>query len=788
MKEGLPARLSKRLAIERPTVLGALVMGVVGAVLCFLPGLDAPNYHAAFVLALVGSWVAGPIGIAAARRAVLRDDPARRRPFRAALQMALPAALIPLGLLLLNGARVRQCDVWGGVAFMVVGPVFSTLWSALFGAAIGLWQPRLRRAVPLFFLAFLVWAAMDVVHILRHPAIFAYNPFAGFFSGAIYDAVIEIDGRLALYRLNNLAQIALVIAVARLAWDRGAGRLSRAAASQASGRRWVAAVACGAVVLGFWAARGAIGYEVGRADVQARLGGRLEDERIVLWYDRATIPEAEARALLEDHRFRLAQLEASLGTRFPDVITSYVYGSPEQKRLLMGAGQVYIAKPWLEEIHLNRVPYAAPVIRHELAHVVLGVFADPPLEIPTTCFIPQMALVEGAAEAFEWDTGQLSPHEWSAAMRTAKQAVDLRTLLGAGGFYGQSSDKAYTLAGSFIRWVIDRYGMAAFATLYRDGDFEAGTHTSLDDLVGAWEHFLDGLQVPDDAAGLATGRFNVNAIHKRPCGLDVARVEAEAQRRSRAGDSDGARAAYEQVVAWIPEDAQKRMPLLTLAAQRGDLAAVRRAWADYKAVPGNRNGVSDAAATELVADTLGRVALATRTRPGGAGWDAALVDEARALYESLATVPQPEERRRNVLVKGLVTREPRYLDTVWPYLLDGKTSTVETAFQAMPDDPLVTYLVGRRRHSDGKHADAVPLLEKAADGLARMRGEGTEWAAWVAREAVRLLAHSRWQLGQYEAARAAFQRVAAMTPYGGDRDRYLDWAARCTWKLEGIIR
>lgn len=788
MSGGLLARTlrSKLNALERPTVLGALIMGAAGAVLCFLPGLDAPNYHAAFVLALVGSWVAGPIGIAAARRAVLREDPSRRRPFLAALQMASPAALIPLGLLLLNGVRVRQCDVLGGVAFMVVGPVFSTLWAALLGAAIGLWQPRLRRAVPLFYLAFFVWAALDVVHILRHPAIFAYNPFAGFFSGAIYDAVIEIDGRLALYRVNNLAQIALVVAVARLAWDRGAGRLSRVAAAAAPGRRWVAVVVCGAVVLGFWALRGAIGYEVGRADVQARLGGRLEDERLVLWYDRATIPEAEAKALFEDHRFRLAQLEASLGTRFPDVITSYVYGSPDQKRLLMGAGQVYIAKPWLEEIHLNRVPYAAPVIRHELAHVVLGVFADPPLEIPTTCLIPQMALVEGAAEAFEWDTGQLSPHEWSAAMRAAKQAVDLRTLLGAGGFYGQSSDKAYTLAGSFIRWVIERYGMAAFATIYRDGDFEAGTHEPLDALVGAWERFLDGLQVPDDAAGLATGRFNVNAIHKRPCGLDVARVEAEAQRRAKAGDSEGARAAYEQVVAWIPEDAQKRMPLLTLAAQRGDLQAVRRAWADYQSVPGNRNGVADAAATELVADAIGRLALATRGREGR--WDDKLVAEARGLYRSLAAVPQPEERRRNVLVKGLVTGEARYLDTVWPYLLDGKTATVEAAFAALPKDPLVTYLVGRRRHSDGKHAEAVPLLEDAVAGLAAVHGEGSEWAAWVRREAVRLLAFSRWQLGQYGAARTAFQQAATLTPYGGDRDRYLDWAARCTWKLDGTVR
>ena len=37
--------------------------------------------------------------------------------------------------------------------------------------------------------------------------------------------------------------------------------------------------------------------------------------------------------------------------------------------------------------------------------------------------------------------------------------------------------------------------------------------------------------------------------------------------------------------------------------------------------------------------------------------------------------------------------------------------------------------------------------------------------------------------GAYADAQAAFSRVAELTPYGGDAQRYLDWAARCAWKL-----
>jgi len=738
--------------------------------LCFVPGLDAPNYHSAFVTAVIGSLLTGPLGIVAGRRALR----AGRNPFAGAFWAALPAALMPVLLLLLNGFRVRQCDVASGIAFMLVGPVFSMLWAALLGAALAAWRPKKRHAVPLFYLVVLSSVALDVLHIYRNPAIFAYNPFVGFFSGAIYDAVIQIDERLVLYRLSNVVELLALMAFVAAAWDRAAGRLTLRALSLAPGRRHALLVLTLATSLAFWASRGRIGYEVSRAEVQASLGARLEDERVILYYDRS-IPEAEARLLLDGHRFRLHQLETALGARFPSKISSYIYATPDQKRHLMGAGQVYIAKPWLAEIHLTRVPPEHPVIRHELAHVLLGLYAAPPLRIPTTaCLIPQMALVEGAAEAFEWDSGQLSPHEWSAAMRAAKQAPDLRSLLGPGGFYAQGSDKAYTLAGSFVRWLLDRYGKDKLPAIYRDGDFAGVLGTPIDQLVTSWEGFLDQLVVPEDAAGLATGRFNVPAIQHRPCGLDVARVEAEAQELRRAGDLPGARAAYEQVVRWIPEDAMKRLPLLDLAAQSGDLMATRTAFWAYLAVPGNRNPVSDAAATDKLADASARAPLA--------GKNGASLAEAHALYASLSAVPQPEDARRTNLVKAFAASDPNYLP-VLRFLLDGRTETLSAASRALPDDALVAYLVGRRRHAEGRYGEALPLLEATVSGLANAPSGGPRaWVPWVQREAARLIAVAYWSLGDYRKAHKAFLFVADLTPYTGDRDRYRDWAERCAWK------
>ena len=93
-----------------------------------------------------------------------------------------------------------------------------------------------------------------------------------------------------------------------------------------------------------------IGYEVSRADITAQLGASISNERLTLVYDASSVGVEAAERLLEDHSFRLWQLEDQLGIDMPDRITSFVYRDNAQKRRLMGAHRVFIAKPWQAEI------------------------------------------------------------------------------------------------------------------------------------------------------------------------------------------------------------------------------------------------------------------------------------------------------------------------------------------------------------------------------------------------------------------------------------------------------
>jgi len=743
-----------------------ILMVALTGVLCFLPGVGILNYYSSLAVALVGGLLAGFAGISAARGAVARGAV----PFVEALWAGLWVAVPPPLLLLLNGLRVTNCDPLEGLAFYVVGAGLSILLAAQVGAFAALLGRRRRWAIPIWLAIWVGAVAWDLAHLYRHPAIFAYDPFVGFFSGAVYDTVVHIDDRLALYRLNNLAQLGVLWAFARLA--RGAdGWLSVAALRDAPRRPWLVLASVVAVAAVFFGLRGVIGYEVSRDDIEGRLGGRIDSDRLTLFYDRATIPPDEAQLLLEDHLYRLHQLDEALGDRFPRHIRSYVYGSNEQKRLLMGAARVYIAKPWLDEIHLNRVAYGAPVVHHELAHVVLGQYADPPFDIPTAlCVLPHMALVEGAAEAFEWDTGELSPHQWSAAMRKAGIAPPLATLLGPDGFYLQPSNIAYTLSGSFIRWLIETRGPERFQRLYRDADWQAAYGQSVTELVAEWEAWVDAVPVDDVGQALATQRFSGKGIFYRTCPLEVARLEQRAAERLAAGDQDEAVELYEDVVHFVPNDPQKRLPLLRVASLSGDAEAATAIADGYRELEG-RNVVVDAYVTELLSD---------------ARWRAGDVSAAAAGYRAIAGAPQSEDRWRNVLVKLAVAEDPRREPILGPYLLSGGGVDDEAlaylagALGDLPEDGLTLYLLARR-HALAGHDEEATRLFRTTLGVLPADDAGA-WVPFVRRESWRLLGHALFDLDRLDEAREAFQQVVALAPHGGTQAKYRDWVERTRWK------
>ncbi len=772
-------RLFASLLPTRTARISAGVLAAMSVALCFVPGFGSLGYYSSLALALVGGVLTGLVGASVARRTAESQTgtpggPRVSTAFWAAARTTLALLAVPPLVLLFNSLWVKNCDPIGSVGFYVAGAGLSMLFASQVGAFAGLWRRRTGQGLLLFVAFWLAFVLRDLAHLYLEPPIFAYNAFAGFFSGAVYDDLIELDGRLAAFRLSNLAQLAVLWGAAALLWDPAERRFRLARLSEGRVRTWAALVAAVVVAAGLHGARGHLGFEIDRAHIERVLGGRLENDRIVLVYDRDVIPPDEARRLLEDHTYRLEQLDLALGERFPERITSYVYGSSRQKRRMMGADRVYIAKPWVREIHINRVPYGAAVIHHELAHVVLGAWAPGPLHVPARMWLfPHMAIVEGAAEAMEWYGGSMTLHQWSAAMRREGLAPDLASIMGPDGFWSQAAGKAYTLSGSFIRYLLDTHGPAPFRALYGDGDFEAAYGRPLPALIAEWEAFIDGVPLPDDALALARERFDVKGIFHRTCPLEIARLEAQASALADAGEYDGAIALHRQIVRFVPKDARKRVPIVELLARRGDADGTQREVAELLAL-GNVDPVTRAYVRELSGDAL---------------WRAGKYLDALKLYQTLAAEPQSEDRLRNVLVKAAVLASGQREPILGPYLLGrGSRDAVEylvAAVADLPGDTLALYLLGRRLSSEDVHAEAVRVLRAviaALDGADGGPDRGRDpLDDALRRESLRLMARSLFYVGELEEAERAFLEAAQLSPKDGQRLWYQDWASRAQW-------
>jgi TPR repeat protein len=167
---------------------------------------------------------------------------------------------------------------------------------------------------------------------------------------------------------------------------------------------------------------------------------------------------------------------------------------------------------------------------------------------------PLMGVIEGFAVAADDPIqGELTLHQWAAGMRRQKLAPDMRKLMGTEGFYQSAPARAYTVAGSFLRYLADTYGAEKVRGLYAYADFRQAYGRSLDDLVTEWERFLDALPLDEDAISRAFLRFRTGSLFTRTCAREVARIQQHAQ-ESLASDPQEALELYRRAADLQPEE------------------------------------------------------------------------------------------------------------------------------------------------------------------------------------------------------------------------------------------
>jgi tetratricopeptide (TPR) repeat protein len=681
-------------------------------------------------------------------------------------------ACVAFATALLHGLRVGLCDLSGGAVFFLltagVGGVMGGVWGAFAGQ---LSRGRKRRRLACVILALaapLAGIAVSVARFYGSPMIFAYDPFFGYFSGTLYDTIVDGRTELWTYRAGSLLTLAGVTLVASALSRDERGKLAIRSLGRASLGR-LAVGTCALLLSLVHCAEGPLlGHWQTAASIASALGARASGERCEVVYPDSLLAD-QAALLLRDCEEELRADEQRLGAHLDSRLTAYVFADANQKRKLMGAADTSIAKPWRREVYIQVAGYPHPILGHEVAHVVAGSFARGPFRVAGGAggLLPNPGLIEGVAVATSPDDDELTDEEWARAMLDLGTLPDTRGLFSLG-FLGQNADKSYTVAGAFVGWVLGRWGPAVVRAWYGGASLEGLTGQSWNAIDEAFRVGLRTRPLPKGALEYARAKFERPSVWARRCPHVVDALDRAADQCRDEHRFERATRLYESAVERDPHDWHARVDRARIDARFGDGSRGREELTRIADDADATRTIRDRAEEALADDDLQR-----GRHPAAA-----------QAYRAIAARTLDEDVARTLEVKALSADDPAARSAVVTLLIGEPGRPLDAWSGALAlglwggetPGPLAAYLVGKNlaRHDD---------WTRAAEWLDRALAQGAPTAR-IGREVLRQRAICACASGDAEGlARVRRSTLADDSPFanssGGRAAWLLALVARC---------
>jgi hypothetical protein len=758
--------------LRRPAAVAAVaILALGGACLVRLPLFGLPGYELGEAMAIGAGLWGGVLGIAAAhqeRRLISGVDPRPRRairmdsalksvwmPFAAASALSIAALALPCAAAVVFAFTSTRCNPFAQLAFFPLLAIPSALVASAAGATCGFACRRGLAAVGLYALLLLIASAATAWPLIDGPQIYAYNHFAGYLPGPLYDEALVIRPALLWFRLESILLCALALAFSAILLDMKQGLLR---VPHPRPGAVLCFLSLAVSVAAIESRAGALGLRTTERLITEKLGGIRETEHFQIIYPRGKQKEQVDR-LARDAEFRYAQLRSFLGGAPDAPIRLYLYRSPEEKQSLVGAAHTQFAKPWRLELHLNDSSFPNPTLKHELAHVMAAPFGAGPFRVTSKFGIwPMMGMVEGLAVAADNPIDELSLHQWAAAMRQRKLAPDIRSLFRSDSFYQSAAPRAYVLAGSFLRYLADAYGSEKLRLLYAHGDFQGAYQRSLDALAADWGTFLDQLPLDPAAVNQAFVKFRRGSIFARPCAREVASLQEEAADLLKSDPSE-ALARYQRCADIQPDEPSFKAgeaKALMLLDRTGDAVKVLSNLADQ---------VRGEPALEA------EVAMAQ----ADVEWRRARIDQVEQNLKKVIELKPSALMERAARIKLAVLRS-RAGPAVWAYLGDQpeelKLLGLKEALEQDAAKPYLSYLLGRRLTQLGVGSLATGYLAQALSA--------SPLPDSIRREAIRLKIEAQYLTGDCAGVKDEMGHLPDFGP--AYKSSLVEWQDRCEFE------
>ncbi len=753
------------LLTHKIVAFSALAISVGGILITRYPLLEIPGYELASAMTVAMALFSGLSGVVSAHKERLtltkeRSFASSYSSWQVAFWSFAASSLLGLSILTptflvatLKTILSSPCSPWAGALFYLILPVPTVLIASAAGVFLGFATKNVWSAILMYLLLLGISLGVSIWPLWRGPQVFALNHFFGYFPGPLYDESLPIDHRLVVFRAFTFLWVALLLLITSLLLDPARGKLLGNKAAFL--RLWPWLIILPASLLAGWLFDTQLALSTTHISLAQELSGTARTSHFVLHFPPGK-PAEEIERLKRDIEFSYFQVANCLESKPDTKMHAWFYQDTKQKRRLVGASETSFAKPWNYEFHVLDEPFPHPLIRHEMTHVMAAAFGSSVLRVSSSGSAIHMGIVEGIAVACESPGLSGTLHEKAAAMRRLQLAPDLRSLMEPTGFYRQAAGKAYTIAGSFIRFLRERYGATSFRVLYPKGDFVAAYGKDLPDLATEWEQFIDS--IPIDNLTLATTRALVSrtSLFEKPCARELAICKSKAKKAA-ISSPQAALIMYEECSRLDPSNPAHLLEQATLYQSTGNSNKAKRLYQKILSMPQLTTIAKAQAITSL----------------GEIAWKEENLEQAKSHWEEARKLHYDRSALRLIAIQLEALRESS-LQPIWREFFARPQSlpaalALERWSQEQPKNSLARYLLGRQLYLHREWKDAARYLNEARN----LQTSVPE----VTKENLRLLSLANYLSGNLDGALQAMEEMFTMGN-ATEKEYALDWISR----------
>lgn len=448
------------------------VIGIINVFLLTLPLTNVFGYEFSAINSLLLSFLSGIYTIS-----IFKSVAKEKKYFYTSKLFGawLWMLFIPFLISVVNSIIFGFCSFWDGLMFYLV----ITCPSVIIGSAIGAFSfhfvTKFRIIVFLFLYLLILFIA--VLEIYFNPQVYLYNPLFSYFPGTIYDEGISVDFKLILYRIISLIFF-LPILNYFIRWLK----------KEYTFNKKFSFLIITIIITGlfYFFISPALGYTTTNSNLQNTLSNRIESEHFIIQVDKR-IEKDELKLIVLNQEYYYSRLSEFFLEKPETKISSYIFYDSKQKKKLFGAGSADVAKPWLNSIYISADTWES-TLKHEIAHCFTAAFGTGLFKLAAD-FNP--ALIEGMAEAADGFYDDNSINFMAALAYKNHYRINLSDVFTDFSFFNSVSSLSYIYSGSFIKYLVDEYGIDKVKSFYATNDFYPAFGENLETAINNFESYLD---------------------------------------------------------------------------------------------------------------------------------------------------------------------------------------------------------------------------------------------------------------------------------------------------------